>query len=195
MSRLQTSYAFSKTAFTSTYRQPVSTMLFDETALIKLDSKQQTREDYVRAMLSESKPIESVDTNDKFSAENQKATQLIMELRSKIESVKLQIRQIRQEKARILEDGVRQVRSYMEQLKQEQAEHAREMKILRDNDANISASFIQEVDMIKQQYKNDKKPLNEIVSHVKSTIVEKGIANEDSISSIQVTEIRPSDSD
>ena len=83
----------------------------------------------------------------------------------------------------------------MEQLKKEQAAHAKEMQKLRDDDTNVSTYFIKEVEKLKQQYKQQKKPLDEILSHVKSTIAETGVAPEDSISSIQVTEVKTSDSD
>ena len=198
MSYLQTSEVYSRSR-TFTNKIANDTMLFDEKNMVKLDQKQQNREAYVRSKLNGLNSHEFNEYNEyeppTYAEVTTGSSKLNLDIKSRIELLRKKIQDIQAEKKKVLEDGVIQVRSYMEQLKREQAAHAKEMQKLRDDDTQVSANFIKEVEKLKSQYKQQKKPLDEILSQVKTTIVETGVAPEDSISSIQVTEVKTSDSD
>lgn len=199
MSYLQTSEIYSQSRIASTNKSLNNRMLFDEKTMLRLDQKQQKREAYVRSRLNGFSAREFDDDDDEnvptFAEVTTGSSKLTLDLKSRVELLRKKIQDIQTEKKKILEEGVQQVQSYMEQLKSEQAAHAKEMQKLREDDTEVSANFIKEVEKLKQQYKQQKKPLDEIISHVKSTIVETGVAPEDSISSIQVTEVKTSDSE
>lgn len=198
MSYLRTSEVYSRSK-TSSNRLPDDAMLFDEKIMVKLDQKQQNRESYVRSKLNGFNSHEYNDYNEMeiptYAEVTTGSSKLTLDIKSRIEVLRRKIEDIQAEKKKVLGEGVLQVRSYMEQLKREQAAHAKEMQKLREDDTQVSANFIKEVERLKQQYRQQKKPLDEILSHVKSTIVETGVAPEDSISSIQVTEVKTSDSE
>ncbi|OHS94483.1 hypothetical protein TRFO_11105 [Tritrichomonas foetus] len=193
MNRLLTSEAFSQSAMQSMTGTVPDTLLFDEKSLLRLDMKQQNREAYVKARLN-GLPIDELEQRNSFTQVTTSSSKLTLDLKSRVELLRRQIQEVREEKKKILAEGVRQVQSYMEQLKREQAAHAKEMKKLRDDDTEVSAYFIKEVEKLKQQYRQQKKPLDEIITQVKSTIANSGVAEGQSISSIQVTEIKSSDS-
>jgi predicted nuclease with TOPRIM domain len=115
-----------------------------------------------------------------------------MELRGRIERLKRQIEEVRHERQRILADGVRKVQSYMEQLRREHAQHAEEMQELRDADARLNERFLAEVEQLKLQYKNHRKPIDEIIRRVKAKIAQSPIAAGKTIESIHVTEVKES---
>ena len=188
MRHLQTSEAFSRSAIKSGSMSMKNDLLFDERALLELDLQQQKREAYVKAKLN-GLPIDEKDSIS-YTDSGYSTTKLLADIRSRIENLKRQIQEVRAEKKRLLANGVTQVHDYMEQLKREQEEHAREMKKLRDDDTEVSSYFIKEVERLKRQYREQKKPIDEIINHVKTTIAESDIAQGQNISSIHVTEIK-----
>jgi hypothetical protein len=184
MSRLLTSDVFTLSALQSHDRDP---LLYDEGSMIRLDQQQQAREAYVRSLLSGGlahNPDSTVPATGSGSSS-------VLDTRSRIELLKKRISDVREEKKRVLREGIAQVQSYRDQLEREHEIHAREMQELRNASAEINAHFIAEVEKLKLEYKQQKKPLDEIIRKVKSTIAESEIAEGRSISSIQVTEVKP----
>jgi phage host-nuclease inhibitor protein Gam len=98
--------------------------------------------------------------------------------------LKKRIQEVLEEKKRVLREGLSQIKSYQDQLEREHKVRARE---LRNSAADVTAHFIAEVEKLKLEYKHDKKPLDENIRKVQSTIAESDIAHGRSISLIQVT--------
>lgn len=180
MSRLMTSSVYAATTSRRRDHAVDDPFLYDEGAMMRLGTQQQSRELYVRTKLAGGY------AENPFMPSPSKPKPAVDDSKVQLEVLKEQIKHIRAEKKKVLANGVKEVQSYMEQLKKEHESHAREMDQLRTEDANISAWFIAEVEKLKQQYKKSKKPLDEIISQVKAKIAE----NEgESVSSIQVTEV------
>jgi hypothetical protein len=167
-------------------RNPV---LFEEMNLLKLDHEHVVREAYVRAKLAGAK---SILENDDFEVSCGQMS--ISTSRSRIASLKAQIKSVREEKKRVLTEGIGKMRDYMKQLRREHAEHAREMRQLRGEDAANGHWFIEQIEDIKREYQHRKKPLDEIIRKVRETIERSEIGQDQTISDIQVTEVDVHDS-
>ena len=180
-----TSTAFTKSLRYSNDQAVDDITLYDEGQLLKLNNQQKCRELYVRSQLENSRDaMASVEQAQKPKTKHE------FDPKIRIALLKRQIKETREEKQRILSEGVMKVQSYMEQLKREHEAHAMEMQKLRQEDIEISSQFIAEVERLKIQF-NSKKPLDEIIAKVKATIASSNVADGQSISSIHVTEVDP----
>jgi ABC-type phosphate transport system auxiliary subunit len=184
MSQLLTSDAFALSALQSHDTSPLS---YDEGSMIGLDQQQQAREAFVRSRLSGGSTYSPYFTVTGTLSGGSS----VVDTRSRIALLKKRIQIVREEKKRVLREGLAQVKSYRDQLEREHEIHAREMQELRNASAEINAHFIAEVEKLKLEYAQQKKPLDEIIRKVKSTITESDIMEGRSMSSIQVTEVKP----
>lgn len=196
---MKTSDTFMLSSLSSINRPVDDSRLFDETTMIKINNSQKQRELWVKSRLYG----EYYDFDDKKGHTNASSlpTKYVGSssgAKARIEELKRQIKAVRRERKELLDSCVNQTQNYMAQLKQEHSIHAQEMAKLRNDDAEVSAYFLKEIGKLKSQYKHHKKPLDEIIAKVKSTIAESDLTEGQSISSIQVTEVNPdisSDSD
>jgi hypothetical protein len=183
MSVLVTSDVFTDSALQSRTHNGPDVLLFDEGSLLRLANQQHAREAYVRSCL-EGNPVTTP------YGSHGPGSQSDLDPRARIELLKRQILEVREQKKRILADGVKKVQSYRDQLQHEHEVHAREMQHLRDADSEFNSKFLAEVEQLKLKYKNHKKPIDEIIQKVKSTIARSDLADGKSISSIHVTEVK-----
>jgi hypothetical protein len=178
MSRLLTGDIYRLSAVENYPSGPDHPMLFDEGSMLALDRQQQAREQFVRSRLSTpSTPVS-----------HSSATVSLGDC-TRNEFLQRQIIEIRNERQRILSDSVRQIQSYMDQLRREHAAHAKEMRELREADARLNERFLTEVEELKTKHKNQTAPMDEIIRRVKSKIAEAVCGDGKLIESIHVTDV------
>lgn len=183
MSKLITSETYSASKLSNSCSS-VNVHLYDESQLLNLHLAQKNRELFVASCLENyHSPVHSKNEFRDYQMDACSSQE------QRIQNLKKQIKAIKKERKQVLQNGLKTVQGYMDQLKYEHEEYAQQMQQLRNEIDQIKEQFLAEVSKIESSLHANSKDVEEIIKHVRKIVEESELLEGESISRIHVKEI------